>query len=655
MSKQRMSQSVRRLHLDFHNPAGIPDLCADFDAAEFAATIREAGFDSVTVFALDAHGHCYYPTCRGVPHPDLKIDFLGQAVAACRNEGLRVGAYIAAGMSDYTPVRWCQVDAAGQARTFPEQGGYQMVCLNSPHVERTILPVTEEVMRNYPVDCIFYDLLQFFDEGCHCRRCQSLMREWRLLWRSPADVRQLTRRTVGLFADKTAALIHGRNAAVEISYNTMSIHERPAGIEHAAYVDVEAPATGGWGYFYFPPRARYLRTLGLPVSGMTVAFHTSWGGFGGVKSKAQLEHECYTFIAGAAGVGVGDQLPPRGRLETARYERIGDVLQPIREMEPLLVNARPVVEAAIVLPPLGQGQFPSAQWAAATKVLLEAKVQFDTVDREGDWSCYRLLILPDQAHGDAAFRRKVNAYLRGGGKVLATGTAVDALPAGMVKRTSEAFSPPAYLRVGPEADDGIAALPHVVQAGFLTVRARGARLLATLTRAYEKRGPRFSFSAQLPYARDTQQGVVFAWEDLIYVSAPLFTEYWKTGYGAHRQILVNCLRRLLPKPLVTTNAPLSWEIALLGQGRKRLCVIVPYGPLRTGELGPQLDHCTAQIDDWAPTADLEIRVRGRVVRAVVAPGGAEVPTTPGRGHSRLSIPVVRGPMVVVMEGGKRHE
>ena len=132
-------------------------------------------------------------------------------------------------------------------------------------------------------------------------------------------MRELTRRTVGRFADRTAGVIRGIRPSMEVTYNTMSIHERPAGIEHAAYLDVESPATGGWGYFYFPPRARYLRTLGVPVAGMTVAFHGGWGDFGGLKSKAQLEHECFTHIAAGAAVGIGDQLHPRGRLEQERY------------------------------------------------------------------------------------------------------------------------------------------------------------------------------------------------------------------------------------------------------------------------------------------------------------------------------------------------
>ncbi len=357
--QRRMSGSLRRLHLDFHNPAGIPGLCADFNAREFAVTIRDAGFDSVTVFALDSHGHCYYPTRAGIRHPDLKIDFLGEAVEACRREGLLVGAYIAVGSSDYVERSWCQVDALGRPRCHVDQGGYQMICLNSPHIEENILPITAEVVEKYPVDCIFYDLLHFFDEGCHCIRCKRLMERWDLSWKSPQDVRELTRRTVGIFAEKTAKFIRSIRPGLEISYNTMSIHERPAGMEHASYFDIESPATGGWGYFYFPPRARYIRTLGLPVSGMTVAFHNSWGGFGGLKSKAQLEHEAYTFIAGGAGVGIGDQLPPRGRLEKERYGRIGEILNPIRGLEPFLRSASPLAEAAIVLPPLGQGQFPS--------------------------------------------------------------------------------------------------------------------------------------------------------------------------------------------------------------------------------------------------------------------------------------------------------
>lgn len=458
-----------------------------------------------------------------------------------------------------------------------------------------------------------------------------------------------TRRTVGVFADKTGRRIHALNPAMEISYNTMSIHERPAGIEHAAYMDIEAPATGGWGYFYYPPRARYLRTLGRPVSGMTVAFHKSWGGFGGLKSRAQLEHECYTFVAGGSGVGIGDQLPPRGRLEAARYQRIAEVLQPIRAMEPLLCGAKPLTEAAIVLPPLGQGQLPSPEWAAAAKVLLEAKVQFDTVDREADWSRYPLLILPDQAHADAAFRRKLAAYLAAGGSVLATGLAVDALPADRVKRIGGAFSAAAYYRAAPGLDTGVEPVPHVVRAGFLPVRTRGAVALATLTRAYAPRGPRFFFSSQIPYAEDTDQGVVFQWNRLMYSSAPLFTEYWKTGYGAHRLLLVNCLRRLLPKPLVISNAPLAWEIALLRQGRRRLCVIVPYAPLRTGELGSQIAYCTPQMDDWTPMAGLEIQVRGCFKEAHALARKIRVSIAPAQGGSRLTLPVADGPMIVVME------
>ena len=648
MKPVKMSQCLRRLHLDFHNPVDIPDLCVDFNAKEFAATIREAGFDSVTVFALDSHGHCYYPTRCGKRHPQLAMDLLGAMLDACHQADLLVGAYIAVGAGDDVAPEWCQVNARGRRRSFEEQGGYQLVCLNSPHIEQNILPITEEVVRQYPIDCVFYDLLYFFDEGCHCPYCLARLQEWGLKGDSAADWRELTRRTVGVFAERTAQCIRRLSPTVEITYNTMSLHERPAGMEQAAYLDVESPATGGWGYFYFPPRGRYLRTLGIPVAGMTVAFHKAWGDFGTLKSKAQLEHECYTNIAAAAAVGIGDQLPPRGRLEKERYQRIGAVLNPIREMEPWIRDAQPMAEAAIVLPPLGQGQFPSPEWSAATKVLLEGKVQFDTVDLHADWSRYQVLILPDLAPAPAECMRRLADYVSAGGAVLATGKAVSALPDHVFRVINPDYSPTAYLKAGQALQAEIGAIPLVVYSGFLTVEAEGAQVLATLTRPYPKTQPRFFFSSQIPYAEETSQGVLFQKERIVYSAAPLFREYWQTGNGAHRQILLRYLRSLLPAPLVQTNAPLSWEVALLRQGPRRICVVVPFAPLRTGQLGDQIKYTTPQIDDWTPMANLRIRVAGCFSKAFRVPNQEPLTVAQAGKYSEVVIPEATGPLVIVL-------
>ncbi|MHB9023787.1 MAG: alpha-amylase family protein [Armatimonadota bacterium] len=639
---KRLSECTRRLHLDFHNPPGVPDLCADFDPAEFAETIARAGFDSATVFAQDSQGHGYFPTEVGVRHPQLTRDLLGEMVEALHAREITAGAYIAVGCSSYSQPEWAQVDAQGHPRRFVDQGGFSQVCVNSPYVETNILPLTAEVLRRYPVDCVWYDMLFFFDEGCRCQYCLERMKRHGLDPDDPLEMRRHMRDTIDEFVVKTRRLADTIRPDVEMTYNGLSIHERPRGIQQAAYVDVEALATGGWGYFYFPSKARYLRTLGKPVAGMTAAFHESWGDFGSLKSRAQLEYECYTFLAAGSAVGIGDQLPPRGRLEPARYARIGEVLNPIAALDPWLRDARPLAEAAVLLYPLAQGQFPGESWAGACKVLLEAKIQFDTVDIDADWSRYPLLILPDQAYTDDTVRQKIAAYLAGGGAVLATGEALAVLPADIVAPVGEASTEPTYLRVRGAWAGEIPDIPHVVKCGIRPISAPGAEVLATVVAPYPRADKSFFYSSpQLPYSRETEQPAIIKSGRLLYIAAPLFSEYWRRGYGVHRQLLIGALHQLLPAPLTRSELPLPWEHAVLAQGKRLVNIIVPYSPAR-GESAPQ-------IEDWPAVAGLTAGVRGKYDSAYLAPGREPITIHREGSYTIAELPPVQGPVVVVFE------
>ena len=639
MSLPPFSAAHRRLHLDYHNPAGIPDIAADFDGAEFAATIAAGGFDSATVFAQDAHGHSYFPTEIGVRHPHLQIDLLGEQVAACQARGITVGAYLNTGCSDYAPDDCLQCNPGGVPRTLADGGGYRLICLNSPYIEDNVLPLSREVLERYPVDALWYDLLFFQDAGCHCRWCRERMAAHGHDPASPADLRAHMRGSTGDFARKVAALIVECKPGVEFTLNGLSLYERPEGLDLAAYVDIEALATGGWGYFYVPCKARYLRTLGRPVMGMTAAFHNTWGDFGTLKSRAMLEHEIHTILAAGIEAAVGDQLPPRGRLEPARYQRIGEVLNPVAGLRPYLDGAAPLAEAAIVLPPLGQGQFPSPPWLGAAQLLLESRVQFDTVDRQADWSPYRLLIVPDETYADAATREKLAAFLQAGGAVLASGAAVDALPPDLVRRAGGYPPGAGYLR---ERGDWahLPDMPHVILGGLLPIAAPGAEVLATYTAPYPPREDDFFFSSpQIAYDRDTDEPVMIRSGRLIYAAAPLFSEYARTGYGEVRRLLQAALGLLLPNPLVSATMPMSTEIAVLRQGERLVCFLVPYAPQR-GEGVPQLD-------EWPPLGPVSVGVRGEFRHVECVLGSALAGHASENGYTHARWTTMQGPAVVV--------
>ena len=103
MPKPAFQLPFRQIHLDFHTGPAVPDVGQDFDAREFARTMKRASVSSVTVFAKCHHGHLYYDTKRPERHPGLKrgLDLTGQQVEALHREGIRAPIYISVQCDEY--------------------------------------------------------------------------------------------------------------------------------------------------------------------------------------------------------------------------------------------------------------------------------------------------------------------------------------------------------------------------------------------------------------------------------------------------------------------------------------------------------------------------------------------------------------------------
>ena len=78
---------MRQVHLDFHTAGSIPDVGQDFDAGEFARTVKAAHIDSMTVFSKCHHGYSYHPTEVGRMHPSLGFDLMGAQIEALHGTG----------------------------------------------------------------------------------------------------------------------------------------------------------------------------------------------------------------------------------------------------------------------------------------------------------------------------------------------------------------------------------------------------------------------------------------------------------------------------------------------------------------------------------------------------------------------------------------
>lgn len=158
----------RQIHLDFHTGPAVPDVGRDFDAREFARTMKRAHVDSVTVFAKCHHGHLYYNTKRPERHPGLKkgLDLTGRQIEALHREGIRAPIYISVQCDEYaanTHPEWLArnedssiVGRRGDKSWFG--AGWQILDMSSPYQE-FLAEQTREILKAFkPVDGIFFDM-----------------------------------------------------------------------------------------------------------------------------------------------------------------------------------------------------------------------------------------------------------------------------------------------------------------------------------------------------------------------------------------------------------------------------------------------------------------------------------------------------------------
>jgi hypothetical protein len=281
---------MRQVHLDFHTPGVIPDIGVDFDAAEFAATVRAARIDSMTVFSRCHHGYSYHPTTIGTMHPGLSFDLLGAQIEALHGIDVRAPIYLTVGwdelMADEHP-EWLQVDASGRpCRTRPEDlSSWRFLDFASPYVEY-VLALTEEVLDRYdPVDGVFFDIIRQDPNGNGSIWRRRRMQQEGIDPADQAAVAALAQTIEREFMQRASSLVRGRNPEATIFFNSRLRPDRDpergsrAELPYYSHVEIESLPGGHWGYNHYPLFAAYFQTLGKPLLGMTGIFHTTWGDF----------------------------------------------------------------------------------------------------------------------------------------------------------------------------------------------------------------------------------------------------------------------------------------------------------------------------------------------------------------------------------------
>jgi len=663
----------RQVHLDFHTSPAIESIGADFDAAEFAETLARAHVDSVTAFARCHHGHIYYDSKKHPErvHPHLaNRNLLAEQIEACHRRDIRVPIYVTVQWDQFTADRrrdWLLIDEEGKEYGTPplKPGFYRNLDVLHPGYRQFLLDHVGEILDTLPVDGLFFDIVQ---------PRPSLAAHWveamDAAGLNPEDRAERFRfavRVIHEWEAEMSAFVRARAPEATLFYNSGHVGPRHRPNADAySHFELESLPSGGWGYLHFPQAMRYARTLGPDCLGMTGKFHTSWGDFGSYKNPAALQFECFQMLALGAKCSVGDQLPPRGRLDAKTYELIGGVYASVKEKEPYCRGARPVNEVAVLTPEAFvlrrpdyglemERRNPSA--LGAVRMLHELQVQYDLVDDAADFGAYRALILPDDIPVDDVLAAKIEAYVAEGGALivsarsgLAPGEDRFNLPSLGVRAVGDVPAAPDFLVPGEGLGDRLpAGTPHVMYLrGYAAaVDAPDAEVLATVQSPYFERNWRhFCSHAHTPSSgQDSGYPGMVKTERCIYLAHPVFRQYQENAPRWCREIVGAALDLLIGKPLVRADGPTGLITALNRQEADGRYVVhlLYYIPERRGQ-------AFDVIEDVVPLHDVKVSVAipETVTAVTLVPDGDSLDFGVEDGRTVFTVPRLNGHAIVTL-------
>lgn len=648
----------RQIHLDFHTGPAIPDVGRDFDADTFADTMKEAHVNSVTVFAKCHHGHLYYNTKHPARHPSLKksMDLLGEQVEALHKRGIRAPIYISVQCDEFaanTHPEWRVVNPDGRLAGNPLHAGWHIVDMSSPYADYLAEQI-EEVMKLFkPVDGVFLDMC--WDQPSVSTWALDKMVKGGYNPDSEEDRGNYAHALVLEYMTRYKKIIDGaqKGKPAPVWFNSRPLWNFDEEKKFFMHAEIEALPTGGWGYTYFPLGVRFVRTFGLPCLGMTGRFHKSWADFGGLKPEAALMYECCQMLANGARCSVGDQLHPRGVLDTAVYDMIGKVYKHVEKCEPWCEDAVAVSDIGVMR--AVSRHYHSQQGDAnegAVRALQQLGCQFDFVSVATDFAAYKLIVVPEGVTADAALATKLQAYLKKGGAVLFSGSgALDAdgkpvLPEQGIQVEGPSPFTTTYLRFDGEFGNGIPATDHVMyERGFRMTAAKGAKGFVTVVEPYfEREWRHFSSHFQTPPDKASKYMAVVQNGKVMTIAFPVFKAYGTHGNLAYRHLIAKCVAHLLPEPVLRIKAPSFVEVNVNRQGKSTVVHLLGYCPIRRGI---NIDIVEEAVT--VPNIALALKLPKAPSSVTLQPEGKALKFTYRSGHVEVTVPELNGHAMVVVE------
>lgn len=381
---------------------------------------------------------------------------------------------------------------------------------------------------------------------------------------------------------------------------------------------------------------------------MSGKFHTAWGEFGGFKHPNALRYEAASMIAWGANCNFGDQLHPCGEMDVATYKNIGEAYAYVKRIEDYGIGGIPVARTGF------WRSFDESSDQGMAKILLESHLNFDVANFSQDFSEYDIVLIPSVACLAEAEADRLNAFVENGGSLVVMGAgALNRECTGMLLDVGADYLGEAqfdvdYTVVGNDLELELVETPFLnYNAAHRVSPHTDSKVLARIREPYFSRSyGKYSSHQNTPYLlEDAPHPAIIRKGAVIYIAHELDKMYHQHGARLHRDLFVQVLKLLHPRPMVATELPSAARMSVLHQPEKQRYVVhLLYGPsIQRGEC--EVIEDLPELREVPLTVDFPSTIR----RAFLVPDELELPLKEVDGRSVISIPAFSCHCAVVFE------
>lgn len=642
--------NIRQVHVDFHMPEFPKEAIKHFDAKTFVSNFVEANVNVIGIFTKCHFGNAFYPTEVGHKHGGLVGDFFGEVLEEAHKHEIKVIAYYSLGTDAYAVQQnpdWYQIDVNGNVRGAAGTV-WELPCINSPYREELVIPQIREITEKYDMDGYLFDIPYLSGHNCFCPYCKKKFNEEYNLELTPSLYRE-NPELVRSFAVDSAArtmqelhdLVKSIKPHVLMNCNGAWKMGEPDSINSTSDFGLWESQPAAGTFLIHSIKARYTRTLNVPVQIMTVRFTEDWGMMS-CKTTEQLKYEMASIIANGGIPNIGDQVLPSGELQSGVYTILGEVFHFVKERETYCIRSSSKRHIALIANNTSNWLWDEGDPAlfGAAKMLIEGHQQFDIYynDQFTDLQGYKTVILSETVQLSEESLERIRTFVRKGGLLLATGEATwnrekkdfelsDVFGVRYLDRTPYEFG---YLTESDEVWDDVPRIPQLVKTSFLKVVSTTARMISEIRWPLTVPAPNRAFRYPIPPAGNFSGLPGISVNDYgegkaLYLSAPVFTSYWNTNHYWVGRIVNNLLNLYDKEKPFTIEAPPQVEANLMEKNGRYYLHLIQF---QHNHSGNRKESSYEPIEKIWPIQGINIAVRRTDIKTLrLLPEDIDLPYT----------------------------